>query len=704
MPASWPAYAATRNAQEQIGPGVSYEHWSLGAGSSTGAETASADGPLSISIVAADLTNPFVSLTAAAQNGQVQGRGARLSAIADSVRAEAGVNGDYFDIGASNAPINALVIGRRVLHQPSDGAVLGIDFSGQVHLGPMTWSATVTPAGAAPLTVSTVNDWTASTSLTMLTPELGTVQAYGATEAVLYPTDQVDTYVVSSVAANLNSLAPLTTGAIGIAGHGRGAASISSTLNVGARVAISYEGDPPPYSIRAAIGGGPLLVRDGASFDDPAAPAPQEKNVRYPLTGAGVSADGRTLWLVVVDGRHPGVSVGVTRPMLGELFIAMGAANAMAFDSGGSSEMVVRHLGDPAVGVVNTPSDGRERSIADGLLILNTAPPGPTARLLIRMDAPAVLEGSRLGIHVGAVDQNLQPVAVPASSLAWRFQPNGALAVDNAGDLRARLPGTANVTVTSGAISTTSTVNVVSSIGGLSITGFGTIVQPGTTIQLSAAATDALGNPVSMDPSAVTWWAGQGASISPTGALSAGPIPAAVTVRASAAGAVATALVEVGDHSAITERSLPVGVAAGAWRFSASSLSAGGALDQNPAPDGSPAARLSFNFLAGSGTRAVYASSEVEIPNEPTAIACDIFGDGNDEWVRASYRNADGTVDNVTLARHVDWTGWRTVRAAVLPEVGWPIVLTRLYVVQPDKSAAHGAIWLRNVAGIYPGP
>jgi hypothetical protein len=94
----------------------------------------------------------------------------------------------------------------------------------------------------------------------------------------------------------------------------------------------------------------------------------------------------------------------------------------------------------------------------------------------------------------------------------------------------------------------------------------------------------------------------------------------------------------------------------------------------------------------------------VAAPGEPIAIACDVFGDGNGGWLRGSYRDADGITDNVTLARHVDWVGWRTVRAAVSPEARKPIAVTKLYVVQPDKRAANGAVWLRNLAAVYPGP
>src|SRR5450755_2941918 len=97
-PSGWPAYSATRTALEQIGPGVSYEHWALSGSQAASATTGSkADAPLSISITTVDLTNPFVALSAASQSGMVQGPGARLSAIAESGGAQAGITGEYFD-------------------------------------------------------------------------------------------------------------------------------------------------------------------------------------------------------------------------------------------------------------------------------------------------------------------------------------------------------------------------------------------------------------------------------------------------------------------------------------------------------------------------------------------------------------------------------------------------------------------------------
>jgi len=56
------------------------------------------------------------------------------------------------------------------------------------------------------------------------------------------------------------------------------------------------------------------------------------------------------------------LSGGMTLPELAELMVAEGAHHAYNLDGGGSSTMVVQDT------VVNSPSDGRERSNSDGLL------------------------------------------------------------------------------------------------------------------------------------------------------------------------------------------------------------------------------------------------------------------------------------------------------------------------------------------------
>lgn len=58
-------------------------------------------------------------------------------------------------------------------------------------------------------------------------------------------------------------------------------------------------------------------------------------------SGAGLSADGRTLYLLAVEGELPGKSRGLSYPQCGEIFLAMGCRDALEFDGGGSSELCI---------------------------------------------------------------------------------------------------------------------------------------------------------------------------------------------------------------------------------------------------------------------------------------------------------------------------------------------------------------------------
>ena len=92
------------------------------------------------------------------------------------------------------------------------------------------------------------------------------------------------------------------------------------------------------------IGGWPRILRNGASV---AALAPategtisRNAEVRHPRTAVGFSRDSTTLFLVTVDGRST-TSVGMTLVELATLMQELGAWDALNFDGGGSTTMVI---------------------------------------------------------------------------------------------------------------------------------------------------------------------------------------------------------------------------------------------------------------------------------------------------------------------------------------------------------------------------
>jgi hypothetical protein len=111
-----------------------------------------------------------------------------------------------------------------------------------------------------------------------------------------------------------------------------------------------------------------------------------EDNDRAPRTAVGLTKDKQSLIILVVDGRRPEWSVGMTIKELGDEMVVLGCDSAINLDGGGSSTLVMRDGDKPQV--VNLPSDGSqlplglsvERSVPYvlGFRIRDPAAPGAT--------------------------------------------------------------------------------------------------------------------------------------------------------------------------------------------------------------------------------------------------------------------------------------------------------------------------------------
>ncbi|MBO4475881.1 MAG: phosphodiester glycosidase family protein [Bacteroidales bacterium] len=85
----------------------------------------------------------------------------------------------------------------------------------------------------------------------------------------------------------------------------------------------------------------------------------RHQGVRHPRTAVAITADNHLL-MVVVDGRRPGVSEGMTCRELTEFLRQnFNPRYALNMDGGGSSTLCISGQGDPATHVVNYPSGSR---------------------------------------------------------------------------------------------------------------------------------------------------------------------------------------------------------------------------------------------------------------------------------------------------------------------------------------------------------
>jgi exopolysaccharide biosynthesis protein len=116
--------------------------------------------------------------------------------------------------------------------------------------------------------------------------------------------------------------------------------------------------DQPVSDDWEVVAGNTLLVQDGVAV-------PHKSKVRHPRTVVGLDKGGARLLLLVVDGRKPGVAVGMNYDELAAEMLRLGCYQALNLDGGGSSVMAVRN--GSSFRILNEPSDGHERAVANVL-------------------------------------------------------------------------------------------------------------------------------------------------------------------------------------------------------------------------------------------------------------------------------------------------------------------------------------------------
>jgi len=116
----------------------------------------------------------------------------------------------------------------------------------------------------------------------------------------------------------------------------------------------------PSTDALEVIAGNTILVRDSKVV-------PHQTKVRHPRTAVGLDATGNKLIFLVNDGRKPGVAVGLSYDELGAEMVRLGCTEALNLDGGGSSVMAVRPLNTEKFQILNAPTDGRERAVANVL-------------------------------------------------------------------------------------------------------------------------------------------------------------------------------------------------------------------------------------------------------------------------------------------------------------------------------------------------
>lgn len=370
---------ATGGESRTAGPGVEYTH------------ERDANAPLSIHIVRLELGRKDLGVVTSLGKRTVFDRQtvpAQVDAF-DKTRGKpiAAVNGDYFEMGHRGDPRYRGTLqgihmrGGELIHTPVAGS-FWMDARGRPHLtsGASARCSLTWPDGsktAFGLNSSTTDYKTeiGSSDVVLFTPAFGgSTRTEGGLELVLAAAPDSEwlplranrshTAVIKSMSRKGNT--PIGKNTMVLSVVGKRAATLSP-ITVGDRITFSTPIKPELVDAREAVGGGPMLLLDGKRRVGPS--GKEDEKSRHPRTAVGFNDT--HLFLVVVDGRRPKVSRGMSHAELADFMEKLGCTSALNLDGGGSSTMWFDGK------VVNQPSDrSGPRAVGNALVIVKR----PTAR------------------------------------------------------------------------------------------------------------------------------------------------------------------------------------------------------------------------------------------------------------------------------------------------------------------------------------
>ena len=354
-----PAAAQPAGAWPRVAPGLEYVHERIG------------EAPWSIHVVKVDRTSAHFQLAATLAQDHIYG----LASVTEQIEGLSGparspvvaINGDFFHIRPGpyqGDPLGLQIVKGELVSAPT-GASFWVDRDGRPHISAVQAAFRATGPEGMNLTFG-LNQKREADEAVLYTPSVGeSTRTTTGVEWILeregdglwLPLQAGGQCQARVAAIRTDGNTPLEPD-IMVLSLGPELAEELQTLTPGMTITLHLKTSPDLTGVTAALGGGPILLHEGQ------ASSWEHRPQRHPRTAIGWNRE--SLFLVVVDGRQKGLSIGMDYTELSALMLRLGCTEAMNLDGGGSSTL---WLGGQ---VMNSPSDGRQRRVANSLIVIST--------------------------------------------------------------------------------------------------------------------------------------------------------------------------------------------------------------------------------------------------------------------------------------------------------------------------------------------
>ena len=545
------------------------------------------------------------------------------------------------------------------------------------------------------ISVSEINKWSSNYEYPVLyTPEWGE-KSLGSTSDLVLTELVIEDDKVKEVRYNKEAVDIPKDGYV-ISALGNVADSMTKYFKVGNKVTLNIDMNLDIDKIKLVVSGGTILVENGAV-------ANFTHNIygSNPRTAIGVSKDGKTLYLITVDGRQT-QSIGFTQTELAEFLVEKGIYTAMNLDGGGSTTMIVRQLGDESYTVQNSPSDKSLRNVPNAIAVINNEKTGSLDKLIIEVDDVNVFVGCKKELTVKGYDKYYNPVTVDTKKIKWSYDgvpvdfEDGVLIAGNEA-------GSTTITASIGSAKGSYNIDVLSMPNELTISPKKIAVAKNESVTFEVSGQNKNGYYGDLRNDEVIWEVETGNGSIKDGVFSASEAGDYI-ISVSIGNAKSYALVSVDASKEVIVDDFEKE----SFTFKAYPEEVGGnaTISTEQVYSGKSSARLDYDFTKTSKTRAGYLrfNDSISLDKNAKAVKFMMYATAStSDQIKLKITDANSTTKYAVVCKGLESKGWQELEFD-LSDIALPAKIVDIYVAQDNsEELTSGTVYFDDLKIVYDG-
>jgi len=267
------------------------------------------------------------------------------------------------------------------------------------------------------------------------------------------------------------------------------------TLQPGDIIQKNITTTPPYENLEMAVGGGTILLKNGSIY-----PFTHEIKGNLARTAIGYTYDKKSLIIATVDNSS---TRGMSLNEMANLMLSLGAYDAINLDGGGSTQMVLRPLGDTQTILQNFAKDGYERKVANAVAIFNNAPKGNLYALKIESEDKNVFVGFHRKLTVKGYDENYNPIQI--NPLDIQFSVSGISGNFDGNYFIPSSTGEGSITARIGSVTGTYKITSLDKPVDIRFNPYSVYIDKNKSMQITVTAKNIKGYRALIEPEDISW-------------------------------------------------------------------------------------------------------------------------------------------------------------------------------------------------------